>query len=207
MNIILASGSPRRKRLLEQLNLDFEVQASNASETYNPDLPPEEIVQNLALRKARQVAGEHRGSDQLVIGADTIVVFGQSILEKPATLREAEQMLRTLSGNTHQVLTGVALVKTSSPGNKQEILTFFQSTDVVFGELDEIEIQQYVQSGLPMDKAGAYGIQDEGGSLFVKRINGDYYNVVGFPLRLFYQKLKKFAPELLHPGLNIPHYD
>lgn len=202
MNIILASGSPRRKRLLQQINLDFTVQVSNASEAFDPAETPENIVQTLALRKAQRVIEENKDTDTLVIGADTIVVFKGSILEKPASTLEAKNMLKKLSGNTHQVLTGVALVKSFASGNKQKSLTFFEDTDVLFGELEEFEIQEYVQSGSPMDKAGGYGIQDDWGSLFVKNITGDYYNVVGFPLHLFYQKLKEFAPELIPRSIN-----
>lgn len=195
MNIILASASPRRKKLLQQINLPFSVETSKASEAYNPDHDPSEIVRKLALRKAQLIAESKR--DVLVIGADTIVVFKNQILEKPATAEEAGKMLAQLSGNTHQVLTGVALVKKDKTGNNDLTTAFFEKTDVTFGVLDATEIKEYVKSGSPMDKAGAYGIQDDWGSVFVKKITGDYYNVVGFPLHSFYTTLKHYFPELI----------
>ncbi len=195
-SIILASASPRRKKLLELINLPFEVIPSPVGEAFDPNLSPAEIVETLALRKAKDVASGKAG--KLVIGADTIVVFEEEILEKPESPEHAVEMLQRLSGDTHQVFTGVALVKTGSEGNIQEICTFAERTDVVFGELDPEDIKGYVDSGSPMDKAGAYGIQDDLGALFVKGIEGDYYTVVGFPLYAFYQKMKQFAPEYLH---------
>lgn len=202
LKIILASGSPRRKNLLRQIELNFTVQVSSASEAYDPADDPADIVQTLALKKAQQVADDNKTTDSLVIGADTIVVHEDSILEKPATTLDAQKMLNQLSGDTHQVLTGVALVKNTGPGNKQNSLTFFEMTEVYFCELNEFEIHEYVQSGSPMDKAGGYGIQDHRGSLFVQKITGDYYNVVGFPLHSFYQNLKDFAPELISYSTN-----
>ncbi len=197
MNIILASGSPRRKLLLRQINFNFTVQISTAKEDYDPTKNPAVIVKELALRKAQQVADKYNQTDALIIGADTIVVLENTILEKPATKDEAHEMLTKLSGNTHQVLTGVALIKNVDLGNKQQAFTFVERTDVTFGELDDFEMQEYVQTGSPMDKAGAYGIQDDWGALFVEKINGDYYNVVGFPLHAFYKNMKSFAPEYL----------
>lgn len=202
MNIILASGSPRRKHLLQRINVDFEVQVSNAGEEFDSRQPPAHIAQQLALRKAEQVASINRGQNIFVIGADTIVVHEGTILEKPATADEAHQMLRQLSGTTHQVLTGVAFVKRDIPHNNSKTHTFVETTEVTFGELDETEIREYVETGSPMDKAGGYGIQDGRGALFVKKISGDYYNVVGFPLHSFYQNLKQFAPELLPASIN-----
>lgn len=202
MKIILASGSPRRKQLLEQINLDFEVQASNASEAYEPDQPPRDVVRELALRKAREIAALHTGRNRLIIGADTIVVHKNRILEKPADRQDAEKMLASLSSTRHQVLTGVALVKSYAGGNKTETSTFVEETEVIFGDVQDTEITEYVQTGSPMDKAGGYGIQDHWGSIFVKRIIGDYYNVVGFPLHAFYRELKTFAPEAIPLSLN-----
>jgi septum formation protein len=202
VKIILASGSPRRKQLLKQINVDFTVQVSNADERYDASKEPADIVQMLALRKAEQIADENDSSDVLVIGADTIVVKGQTILEKPATTTDAEQMLLDLSNTTHQVLTGVAIVKNFMAGNKREVLTFYESTDVTFGKLEKFEIREYVATGSPMDKAGGYGIQDDWGALFVKQIKGDFYNVVGLPLHALYQKLKVFAPELVSISIN-----
>lgn len=191
-SIILASGSPRRKKLLEQINIPFQVQASSVEEEYEPDLPPADIVQVLARRKAEDIARKHQNA--LIIGADTIVSFETTVLEKPRTDQEAIEMLHKLSDQTHSVLTGVALCKADRSGDHQ-IHSFFEETYVTFGELSPNDIERYVESGSPMDKAGAYGIQDDYGALFVKRIAGDYNTVVGFPLYSFYQELKEFAPE------------
>lgn len=193
--IILASGSPRRKKLLQQINLPFEVQPSSVAETYNPALSPAEIVQELAMRKAKDIALQSHNA--LVIGADTIVVFEDQILEKPASAKEAEQMLQKLSGHTHQVLTGVALCKVDGSYNITDRTTFVESTNVIFGELNPRDIETYVAGGSPMDKAGSYGIQDDFGAVFVRRIEGDYYNVVGFPLHRFYNVMESFLPEIL----------
>ncbi len=197
--IILASGSPRRKKLLQQINLPFDVEPSAVNEFFDSDLSPEEIVQQLALRKASDVASQH--DDALIIGADTIVVFGNKILEKPETHQEAKKMLQHLSGQTHQVLTGVALCKVKV-SNNIETATFVETTDVTFGDLNTHDIDAYVASGSPMDKAGGYGIQDDFGAIFVKKIEGDYYNVVGFPLHRFYTTIETFAPEFL-PHLKL----
>jgi len=199
VDIILASGSPRRRKLLRQINLTFEVEASGSSERYDPNDRPQDIVVELALRKARKV-GEDR-KDTLTIGADTVVVLDGVILEKPATRQEAADILGRLSGNTHEVVTGVALVKTGTRGNIIDSCTFFEVTKVSFAELDEMEINSYIDTGSPMDKAGAYGIQDDHGAVFVNKIEGDYYNVVGFPLHSFYTTLKQFAPEVIRSGL------
>lgn len=193
--IILASGSPRRKKLFQQINLPFDVQPSSVDESFDPSLPPNEIVQQLAIRKVEDVAISNKNA--LVIGADTIVLFNNQILEKPASQVEAKQMLQNLSGQTHQVLTGVALCKVDSSNNITDTTTFVEITDVVFGDLNPNDIENYVAGGSPMDKAGGYGIQDDFGAIFVKRIEGDYYNVVGFPLYRFYNEMETFAPEFL----------
>lgn len=193
--IILASGSPRRKKLLEQLNLQFDVIVSDVEETVEPQNPPQEIVQDLASRKAEEVSS--RISDALVIGADTIVTLDDAILEKPENKSEAIKMLQQLSGRNHIVFTGVALYKVDVSQNIVAQHTFFEQTGVTFGMIDEKDIKAYVKTGSPMDKAGGYGIQDDFGAIFVKGINGDYYNVVGFPLYTFYQTMKSFAPEYL----------
>lgn len=191
--IILASGSPRRKNLLQQINLPFEVKISSVDETYDPTSSASNIAQELALRKARDVA--EQSTNALVIGADTIVVFEDEILEKPADSREARKMLQRLSGNAHQVLTGVALCKVDSSQSITDTTTFVEQTKVVFGEIKNDDIEKYVASKSPLDKAGSYGIQDDFGAIFVRRIEGDYYNVVGFPLHSFYNTMKSFAPE------------
>lgn len=195
MKVILASRSPRRKKLLQQIGLQFEVFGSSVSEDYDESDHPSIIVQKLAHRKAADVARAHPHC--LIIGADTIVWLDGRILEKPDSKHHAADMLKVLSGTQHQVYSGVALLKTGEKGNIHSELTFFEHTDVHFGEPDTDDIQAYIESGSPLDKAGAYGIQDDWGSLFVKRINGDYNTVVGFPLYKFYQQLKVFAPKVL----------
>lgn len=193
-SLILASASPRRKKLVHYFGLPFQVRPSMVDEKINEDLPPLTIAQHLALRKARDIARSHPHA--LVIGADTIVVHRQNILGKPETREQATEMLHSLSNTTHEVITGVALVKTDLKGQKVNEITFAESTRVSFGDLEEAAIEKYVESGQPMDKAGSYGIQDNWGAIFVKKIEGDYYNIVGLPVHQLYRKLKKVAPEL-----------
>ncbi len=193
--IILASGSPRRKRLLQKVDLPFSVHVSSEDEHYNPGWTPNKIVTKLAQRKAHDVAQHYNNA--LVIGADTLVVFEGSILEKPANSSEAKTMLQQLSNKTHSVLTGIALIKNDSSNNIISETAFVEQTDVVFGRLKDDLIDAYVATGSPLDKAGGYGIQDTLGALFVEKIEGDYYNVVGFPLHRFYTTINSFAPEFL----------
>ncbi|SHE42840.1 septum formation protein [Fodinibius roseus] len=196
--VILASGSPRRKKLLEQINIPFQVQKSAVDEHYPSALSAAEVVEVLARRKAIAVARHY--TEALIIGADTIVAYRDKILEKPSTKEQAQRMLMQLSGNTHSVYTGVSLYKKATDDNSQAH-TFSEETKVTFGNLNIRDIKQYVESGSPMDKAGGYGIQDDYGAIFVKHIQGDYNNVVGFPLYSFYQVMQKFAPEYL-PGYS-----
>jgi septum formation protein len=193
-SIILASASPRRKKLLQKINLNFDVHASDVTEEYDSSLSPAKVVQALAERKALDVA--RKFGEALIIGADTIVAHQDDILEKPPTPEAAKDMLHQLSGSTHSVLTGVTLCMTSS-GDDQKVHTFFEETEVTFGQLRSDDISRYVQSGSPMDKAGAYGIQDDFGAIFVERIEGGYNTVVGFPLYSFYQEMIRFAPEYI----------
>lgn len=193
--IILASGSPRRKKLLHKIDLPFSVHASSVDEQYNDNWTPPEIVTNLAERKATDIAQHYNNA--LIIGADTLVALGDTILEKPANPTEAKTMLQQLSGKTHRVLTGVALIKTEQSNTITNKTTFVEKTDVIFGSLKNELIDAYVATGDPMDKAGSYGIQDPYGALFVKRIEGDYYNVMGFPLHRFYTIVDSFAPEFI----------
>lgn len=197
--IILASKSPRRKKLLQQINLSFDIKPSSADESFDSRLPPEDIVCQLANRKSTDVASQF--GNALIIGADTIVAFRNTILEKPANFDEARRMLQTLSEQTHQVYTGVSLCKTNASKEITNTTTFAEKTDVLFGKLKSHHIENYVSSGSSLDKAGGYGIQDDFGAIFVKKIVGDYYNVVGFPLHSFYNKMCSFAPEYL-PQIN-----
>lgn len=192
-HIILASQSPRRKALLQQIGLPFEIHPSQLEE-YTAEEEPSRIVTDLAQLKAHDIASSH--SDSLVIGADTMVIYGNEVLGKPNSAAEAEEMLQFLSGKTHDVYTGVALVLTGPNHTIQKELSFYEQTKVTFSTLDLQDIRAYIKTGSPMDKAGAYGIQDDLGALFIETITGDYYNVVGFPLNRFYRELKSFLPAL-----------
>ncbi len=179
MEIILASGSPRRKELMELLGLPFSVRVSDADESTDPELPPYFIVEQLSLLKASAVASEMKaeGTEGIVIGSDTVVVFEDAILGKPKDSADAKKMLTALSGNWHSVLTGVTVMNTKNAKSE----TFYVETKVHFISLSEEQIDAYVSTGEPLDKAGSYGIQGKGG-LFVDRIDGDYFNVVGLPM-------------------------
>lgn len=203
--IILASGSPRRKKLLEKIGISFKVHANNVTEDYNSRWSPRQIVETLADRKAKAVAPHYRNA--LTIGADTIVTFNNKILEKPPTRSEAKNMLQQLSGNSHQVLTGLSLVKSDTSNNITDTTTLVETTTVIFGNLNSKLINAYIATANPMDKAGAYGIQNPHGSLFVKAIRGDYYNVMGFPLHSFYNAMTSFAPEFLTQQKIYQHSD
>lgn len=181
--LVLASRSPRRRFLLERLGLTPEVWPSEAEEIIYPGVAPAQQVERLALDKAVDVATFF--PEGLVLGADTVVVVDGNILGKPESENQAQAMLRALSGRTHTVYTGIALAHRPS----SRIRTAHAATAVTFGDLSEMEIARYVAGGSPMDKAGAYGIQDDAGALFVERIDGDYYNVVGLPLRTLYLML------------------
>jgi len=194
LKIVLASQSPRRKKLLNLLGIVFEVIPSNCEEIITSS-DPVEIVKGLSMQKAEEVSSQL--SDAIVIGADTIVVFNEQILGKPNSVQEAQEMLSLLSGNTHSVFTGVSVVK--KEGNERQYNhSFSVETKVTFSALNSEEIDTYIQTGSPMDKAGAYGIQDDWGSVFVERIEGDFYNVVGFPLNRFYQEMMNLEPSLFN---------
>jgi len=182
--LILASGSPRRKELLQQLHLPFSIQVSDLEETFNEQDSPENIVMLLALQKAQEVAKNHFSS--YVLGADTVVVSEGRILGKPVDEQDAISTLQSLSGKTHQVMTGVAIIFGTN------IVNFYERTDVTFWELTQSEIERYVKSGEPMDKAGSYGIQGLGAA-FVKEIHGDYFSVVGLPLARTIRELRSIG--------------
>lgn len=184
--VVLASRSPRRRALLRQIGLRFTTEESGVDETFDPAATAAENVERLALRKAEAVARRH--GDAIIIGADTTVVLNGIIFGKPADEEEAVHMLGALSGRTHEVYTGFALVE--QPSGRSA--TGAERTLVTFRELAADEIRAYVRSGAPMDKAGAYGIQDDYGAVFVSRIEGDFYNVVGFPLTRFFTTLRDF---------------
>lgn len=189
--LILASQSPRRRALLEQVGAEFCVKPSPADETIDPTWAPIDTPRHLANRKADAVARSH--PDALVLAADTVVLHENEILEKPSSPEEACKMLRRLSDDTHTVYTGLALHQHATD---RRVATG-QRTRVHFARLSETEIRLYVETESPMDKAGGYGIQDHTGPLFVKQLHGDYYNVVGLPLRTFYEVLQVEYPDLL----------
>lgn len=186
--IILASASPRRQELLTQIGLTFEVCPSEWEEVTDKELP-EEVVQELSYHKAMEVYERNVTEEgTVVIGADTIVACGGQILGKPGTRERAEEMLGKLQGGTHQVYTGVAFVWKEK--GRTETAGFYECTDVRVYPMTEEEIRCYVETGEPMDKAGAYGIQG-GFAAFIQGICGDYNNVVGLPVGRVYQELKK----------------
>ncbi|MBB5324569.1 septum formation protein [Anoxybacillus tepidamans] len=182
--LILASSSPRRKQLLEMAGLRFDILVSDIDEQIQRNESPEQIVQSLAYQKAKAVQKTNPGA--YVIGADTIVVYNRQVLGKPKTKQEACEMLRLLSGKTHHVFTGVAII-----APEQETV-FVERTAVTFWDITDEDIFEYIETGEPMDKAGAYGIQGKG-ALFVKRIEGDYFSVVGLPLARTVRELKKIG--------------
>jgi septum formation protein len=186
-NLILASSSPRRKELLENLQLTFTITSSEVDESFKLGLPPDEVVMQLAERKAQAVFKDN--PDSFVIGADTIVVANNEVLGKPADEAEAIQTLKVLSGKQHEVYTGVSIMSPTSS------IRFYEKTEVLFWELTDSEIELYVKSGEPLDKAGAYGIQQLG-SMLVKKINGDYFAVVGLPVARTIRELKKAGYQL-----------
>ena len=192
MKIILASGSPRRRQLLEQVGLrGFVVRAADVDESVRPGLTPAEMVEELSARKAAAVVRE-APKDGLVLAADTVVALEGAVLGKPASPEEAARMLAALSGRTHQVYTGLTL---AGPG---AVRTEHEVTAVTFRALSGAEIAAYVATGEPMDKAGAYGIQGLG-ALLVQRLEGDYFNVMGLPLCRLGRMLRAFGVELLSP--------
>ena len=190
MKIILASQSPRRKELLERMGIqDFETISPNVDESAFHGLPPEELVRRLSAEKAAAVAGKV-GKDAIVIAADTVVALEGAVLGKPADELDAFKMLSALSGVRHQVYTGVTVCR---GGEKQ---TAHEVTDVTFRELSEREIEDYISTGEPMDKAGAYGIQGYG-ALLIQGISGDYYNVMGLPVCRLSGMLARFGVDCL----------
>lgn len=188
--LVLASRSPRRRHLLEQLGLPFTVEGSPAEEVLPEDAGPAKAAEAVARQKVRPVAAAHR--EALVLAADTVVGHGGAILEKPTDADDARRMLRSLSGSHHDVCTGVALAHAASG---REVV-FSDTTRVAFASLSDDEIDAYVATGEPLDKAGSYGIQRGWGSVFVERIEGDYHNVVGLPLRRLYVALRSDFSDL-----------
>jgi septum formation protein len=195
MKLILASASPRRRELLTRLDIPFETVAPDFDEEILPDETSEMTCLRLAREKAQQIAAGY--PDDLVIGADTIVVLDSLVMGKPKDLKDAHEMLQTLSGRTHTVKTAVVLTALN-PGHRSE---FVEKTKVTFFPLDKTDIERYLALSPPLDKAGAYGIQDWS-AVFVEKVHGCYHNVVGFPLAKFYRHLMQTGLEPALPRRN-----
>lgn len=185
MELILASASPRRKELLEKIGLPFTVQPAMGEERITQKSPAA-VVMELSRQKAEEIAAAQT-EDCIIIGADTVVARGEKIMGKPKDAADAKQMLRSIADDCHQVYTGVTLIRT---GAHPQSVTFQEKTDVYLYPISDAELDAYIASGDPMDKAGAYGIQGDF-AIYVKRIAGDYYNVVGLPIGRVYQELKR----------------
>ncbi|MFZ0456304.1 MAG: Maf family protein [Ignavibacteriaceae bacterium] len=183
--VYLASKSPRRKKLLNQLNIKFKVIDIHINEAGKKGESPSGMVKRLSKEKMARAL--EKINDGVVITADTIVVIDNKILGKPKDKKDARRILRRLSGKTHSVYTGFSVFNCIN----HKSITDYKKTSVTFRILEKNEIKNYIASGTPMDKAGAYGIQDDFGAVFIKKINGDYYNVVGLPLSSLYNALKK----------------
>jgi len=188
MDIILASASPRRKTILSQFGIRFTIMKSNTVEDFSLNLPPEAFCEHWAREKAKDIAKNHPNS--LIIGADTIVVLDKRILGKPQNREQSISMLKSLSGRTHEVLTGVSFIHLDSNFD----ITFNESTLVSFDTLSNQDIINYIDTYEPFDKAGSYGIQDRF-SIHINKITGCYYNVMGFPISTFHKKLKSAIKE------------
>jgi len=183
--IYLASKSPRRRKLLNQLGINFNAFAVNSVEDFLDGEHPVQCVKRLALEKME--LAKRRVDDSIIITADTIVVLGKKVIGKPTSKIDAIKILSMLSGEVHKVYTGFCVLNQKT----RKIIVDYENTEVEFRPLNKDEIADYVKGGSPMDKAGAYGIQDDFGAVFVKRINGCYYNVVGLPLTKLYNALRK----------------
>lgn len=187
IRLILASKSPRRKQLLQEAGFQFEVLSMEVDETVIEDIQPYRIPEHLALRKARAARDKVNDEKAIIMGADSMVFLKDKIFEKPVDAADAFRMLAHLSGRTHTVITGVALI-----GREKE-LTFSSRTEVTMRPMDKYEIEYYIENFQPFDKAGAYGIQDWLGHCKVSGISGTYTNVMGLPVDLVYEGLRQIA--------------
>ena len=186
--IILASASPRRRELMEQAGYEFEIQVSHKEETYISETPAE-IVKELALLKAKDIAEQNVQQDLIVIGADTVVAYEGKILGKPKSREDAFEMIQGFQGDKHQVYTGVAILHYGQDG-QEDVINHAVKTDVYVNTMTEEEIWRYIDSDNVMDKAGSYGIQS-GFAIHIEKIEGDYFNVVGLPISYIYEELRK----------------
>ena len=187
-NIILASASPRRRELLAQAGYEFEIQVSHKEEHYT-STQPDEIVKELALLKARDIAEQNQAKSLIVIGADTVVAHTGAILGKPKSREDAFEMIKGFQGDKHQVYTGVAILDYDMDG-QERVVNHAVKTDVYVNPMTDEEIWNYIESDNVMDKAGSYGIQS-GFAVHIEKIEGDYFNVVGLPVSYIYQVLKQ----------------
>ena len=195
--LILASTSPRRQELLRNAGIPFEARPPQIDEIRKQAESPEEYVIRLAKEKAEAISDQLGGDKRVILGADTTVVVDQEILEKPRDADDAVRMLRMLSGRSHEVITGVCLLVQDRKKNRD--FTAIETTAVLFRKLTDEEIQGYVASGEPMDKAGAYAIQGRA-SRWIPRIEGCYFNVVGLPVPLVYRMLQEHVPWMIDHG-------
>ena len=191
--IYLASKSPRRRELLADMGIDYEQLSAEVEESYDPSMPPADVVQYLSRLKLSAVDFSQYPANTIFITCDTIVVADGQILGKPKDDEEALQMLRQLSGHTHKVLSGLTV---ATPAR---MLTDYRSSEVVFAELSEAEIEYYVRQYRPLDKAGAYGVQEWIGCVGISSINGSFYNVMGLPTRLLWMMLEKLVDTHSNP--------
>jgi septum formation protein len=198
--IVLASASPRRKELLERIGLAFKVDRTDIVERLDEDVEPHELARRLSLSKAEMAA--RRYSSAIIIAADTIGVLEGHLIGKPATEAKARDMLKSLSGKCHRVITGFAIIDTDTG----KTVSRSTETAVYFRELSDAEIDAYIRSDEPMDKAGAYAIQGLG-SLLVRKIEGDYFNVMGLPLSDLAETLKEFGVDVLLNAATRPQSD
>lgn len=182
--IILVSASPRRRQILQEAGFRFEVIPTRVDESFDPGIPAEKVPEVLARRKVEAFAGED--SEQIIMGADTVVIVNGKIFNKPEHRQEAVEMLTGLSNNTHQVVTGVCIRANGS------LITFSDTTLVHFSALSPDEIDYYVDHFSPFDKAGGYGVQDFIGMVGIDRLEGSFYNVMGLPVHKVYQHLKPY---------------
>jgi septum formation protein len=182
--IILASQSPRRKQLLEWVEIDFEVQVSNADESFDAEMPSEKVAMYIAHQKARAIQHLQGNEDRTIVAADTIVVIDNEILGKPIDRNDAVRILQKLSGNKHQVITGVVILQGTN------MVEFFDCTEVEFHSLTQEQIEFYIDKYQPYDKAGAYAIQEWIGVIGIRAIKGDFYNVMGLPVSRVVQALQ-----------------
>jgi septum formation protein len=185
MNLVLASSSPRRQYLMSEAGFQFRVEKPDVDETWPQELPIQHVAKYLAEKKAAYFRPTMK--DEVIIAADTIVIVGDQIINKPGDRDEAISMLTLLSGRTHTVMTGVSII------SREREESFDETTSVTFQSLTREEIEHYVDNYKPYDKAGAYGAQDWIGMIAIQKIDGSYFNVMGLPIHLVYQHLKSWA--------------